>query len=632
VSEGIFTHVSKRWVCNGTQINNGDTFRENFIPNGSCSSHKSRSKGQSDRKLDAISNEQGTQKIRITRAKITPIEYNGKMWCVEVPTGAFVARRNGKIFITGNSGFPKGINIEKAINKMEKVEFEEQPASGVGFMNPEGVGGYNVTQHQLIQKGESTENAKKWTGWNTTLKPAWEPIVLARKPLGEKTVALNVLKYGTGAINKDGCRIGDEIRYNSTAGNKSGTVYSLGINNKGKDSPPTKSIGRWPSNVIHDGSDEVISLFPESKSGKAREADENVKGKFKGSKGWGNIGIGHCGAQYGDSGSTARFFSQTTMEDSEWLALNLNLFDALIAEKDLYLLKVLDAIVLKVVAISVLPVGTALNVVRAPSMIVTAKESKNLAEMIIKTMKNLSPKLLLDWKQEDISQNNSPAKIVAIREPTGTMTITINHWKSDGFVDPVILNITPESLELGEKACRFKYCAKASNQDRDEGIPDDFERTVAGVGALRDGDRLGYDLIEDCSDEIKIQIESFLGTTVNKITKKQYETLSEEHKTFFEKEECATKKNFHSTVKPTKLMRWLCRLVTPPNGTVLDPFMGSGSTGKAAILEGFNFIGVERELDYFRIAEARIKAVMPKEPEVIREIPLVKTEQMNLGI
>jgi DNA modification methylase len=67
--------------------------------------------------------------------------------------------------------------------------------------------------------------------------------------------------------------------------------------------------------------------------------------------------------------------------------------------------------------------------------------------------------------------------------------------------------------------------------------------------------------------------------------------------------------NHHPTVKPTDLMRYLCRLVTPPNGIVLDPFMGSGSTGKAAVLEGFDFIGIEREAEYVSIAEARIKNV-----------------------
>ena len=68
--------------------------------------------------------------------------------------------------------------------------------------------------------------------------------------------------------------------------------------------------------------------------------------------------------------------------------------------------------------------------------------------------------------------------------------------------------------------------------------------------------------------------------------------------------------NHHPTVKPTDLMRYLCRLVTPPGGTVLDPFMGSGSTGKAAMLEGFRFIGIEREAEYVEIAKARIQAAI----------------------
>ena len=68
------------------------------------------------------------------------------------------------------------------------------------------------------------------------------------------------------------------------------------------------------------------------------------------------------------------------------------------------------------------------------------------------------------------------------------------------------------------------------------------------------------------------------------------------------------KQNFHPTVKPTDLMRYLCRLVTPPNGVVLDPFTGSGSTGKAAVLEGFNFIGVEQSEEYIKIAQARIES------------------------
>lgn len=180
-----------------------------------------------------------------------------------------------------------------------------------------------------------TEAAKKWEGWGTALKPAWEPIVLARKPL-EGTVADNVLKYGTGALNVDGCAIiGDK--------------------------------DRWPANLCHDGSPEVVEHFPDEAEGEGTE----------------------------------------------------------------------------------------------------------------------------------------PAS-----------------------------------------AARFFYCAKASGDDRDEGI--------AGAG-----DRA----------------------------------------------------NIHPTVKPTELMRWLARLVTPPGGRVLDPFNGSGSTGKACMLECFHYTGIDLddEGEYLPIAKARIQ-------------------------
>ena len=112
-------------------------------------------------------------------------------------------------------------------------------------------------------------------------------------------------------------------------------------------------------------------------------------------------------------------------------------------------------------------------------------------------------------------------------------------------------------------AARFFYSAKTSKRDRNEGL-ENFEtkQTTGGGGLTSIGDAYG---------SIK-----------------------------------APAKNFHPTVKPTDLMRYLCRLVTPPNGTVLDPFMGSGSTGKAAILEGFDFIGIEQDAEYIKIAEARI--------------------------
>jgi len=309
------------------------------------------------------------------------------------------------------SGFPKSLNISKAMDKAAGVEFNAKPASGVGFMNNND-DGYNTTLNQLVQVGESTADAKQWEGWGTALKPAHEPIVMARKPL-EGTVANNVLTYGVGGINIDGCRVdynGEKPSgwFDEKERTNAGFKLTAGSSSAITSVPST---GRFPANFIHDGSDEVLELFPDSKGGAFPKKSNVPTGRhYEG--GWGAVDNG-VRTEMGD-GSAARFF----------------------------------------------------------------------------------------------------------------------------------------------------YCAKASKKDRNEGLdgfaekrPD--ERTTTGMGT-------------------------------------------------FDEKGVAKQANHHPTVKPTDLMRYLCRLITPPNGTVLDPFTGSGSTGKAATLENFNFIGIEQSAEYAEIANARI--------------------------
>ena len=137
----------------------------------------------------------------------------------------------------------------------------------------------------------------------------------------------------------------------------------------------------------------------------------------------------------------------------------------------------------------------------------------------------------------------------------------------------VVTNIPTGTFTKGDpgygdtgSAARFFYCAKASKQDRDEGLEGWTQRQ-------RDDSRQQGDPGGDNPRNRGAQLRS----------------------------------NNHPTVKPTSLMRWLVRLVTPPGGTVLDPFMGSGSTGKAAMLEGFDFFGMELDPEYLEIARARIE-------------------------
>jgi DNA modification methylase len=241
---------------------------------------------------------------------------------------------------------------------------------------------YDATaRREVAITAPATDAAHQWQGWGTALKPALEPITVARKPLAG-TVAENVLAHGTGALNIDGCRVeaadGDEVvTFDRHAGDRDRDQYRTGTVGNARPS----DAGRWPANLIHDGSEEPAALL----------------------------------------GDSARFF----------------------------------------------------------------------------------------------------------------------------------------------------YCAKASRKDRNEGcegMPQQMPKADNGaenaVSANR-GSRSG------------------------------------------------PRENHHPTVKPTELMRYLCRLVTPPGGVVLDPFTGSGSTGKAAILEGFRFIGIEREAEYVEIARARIAAANP---------------------
>lgn len=288
--------------------------------------------------------------------------------------------------------------------------WKEADVIGVDRRTNEASGIVNVGQGARVQverqiKAPNSEAARQWSGWGTALKPAHEPIVVARKPL-VGTVAANVLEHGTGALNIDACRVpGDETTTDEEVEAQAhARAYAL---------------GRWPANVIHDGSDDVLEAF----------------------------------AQFGDDkGQAARLVRRNSDK-------TCNTFGAF--------------------------AGTA---------------------------------------DADFAPHDAPGS-----------------------------------------AARFFYCAKATRADRNEGcdaLPD------------RDG-----------------------GMNSN---------TSGQHITRRDGWQPDPVKNNHPTVKPTDLMAYLCRLVTPPGGTVLDPFMGSGSTGKACAREGFAFVGIDVTPEFVDIARARI--------------------------
>jgi len=300
MSERIFRYGSERWLCYGTSLNNGSISQSVLTENRGSAPHKPQPTRQQDRKPNVISHQQSPQ---ITRSTITPIEYHGKVWCVEVETGAFVARRNGKIFITGNSGFPKSHNIGKAVDKLQGNErekigrYEEKgDRSTASVMNNKQSG---------FGSGDVTKGNSDWEGWGTALKPAHEPIVLARKPLSEKTVAKNVLKWGVGGIDIDGCRVehNEDISTNGDNHKLDTRKQGWGFKSVARD-----NSGRFPANLIHDGSQQVMDLFPETKPSKAG-IRRNRSGIFKGQGAKvSSYGYGDVEGGFNDSGSAARFF------------------------------------------------------------------------------------------------------------------------------------------------------------------------------------------------------------------------------------------------------------------------------------------------------------------------------------
>lgn len=158
------------------------------------------------------------------------------------------------------SGFPKSLNIGKAVDKIQGNEREDLGHNPSARTNKPDVDVYEAGirgKDCNLTKGNS-----EWEGWGTALKPALEPITVARKPLSEKTVALNCLKWAVGGINIDGCRVGTEKLPEQKAGQA-----QIGTFERDNMVTPER-FGRFPANLIHDGSCEVLSLFPECKQAK----------------------------------------------------------------------------------------------------------------------------------------------------------------------------------------------------------------------------------------------------------------------------------------------------------------------------------------------------------------------------
>lgn len=219
------------------------------------------------------------------------------------------------------SGFPKSLDISKAIDKQKGLERKiigkrtdgRYASMGTDIRSNNYKNGNNGSIEIGIISEPASIESKEWEGWGTSLKPSLEPITVARKTLSEKTVAENCLKWGTGGINIDECRVEceggspsqDRRKYKTPTGDYNG--WDCTSRNGYNDEHSGEGIGRFPANLIHDGSDEVLECFPQS-NGAAAPVKKGQNGDSKGI--YGDFAQkGDDGESFrGDSGSAARFF------------------------------------------------------------------------------------------------------------------------------------------------------------------------------------------------------------------------------------------------------------------------------------------------------------------------------------
>ncbi len=359
------------------------------------------------------------------------------------------------------SGFPKSLDVSKAIDKAAGAEREVVGSRKLtGTARIKGQAAFGATSgrsEEAYQDGSeindtlqitapATPEAQQWAGWGTALKPALEPITMARKPL-TGTVAANVIQHGTGALNVDGCRVEAEarpvmVRTETVVSATAMSGQSTGATSSGE----LTTTGRWPANLIHDGSDEVVGLFPQSGIG---GGGPTVATRQR-NKGWCNSSPGQGVAaidNFGDSGSAARFFKQCKGYTEAWP--NVTPEPANTAGNCSSQQRQSVASALSDAATWALQGAICSSVSLAPSMSATGSELRQLCESVTTAIQSIGPRFWHESKPARLSLKLSHASFAMQREPTGITTITASHWKSDGSADPVTFSIIGMSTAAG---------------------------------------------------------------------------------------------------------------------------------------------------------------------------------------
>lgn len=230
------------------------------------------------------------------------------------------------------SGFPKSHNIGKSIDRAAGADRRiVGEVRRWGNSAGKGRAGQYANGYERTEIGAerfdpitapATDDARQWEGWGTALKPAWEPIVIARKPLSESTIAENVLKWGCGALNIDACRVATDEVITATRNYLGGGLETGGMDKEGErifTRYEQNQLGRWPANLITDGSEEVLAAFSESEDGVAIQ--RNGGGQKIGNTVYSGSGgdLVRPDVGYGGKGSAARFFYSSKADSDDRL-------------------------------------------------------------------------------------------------------------------------------------------------------------------------------------------------------------------------------------------------------------------------------------------------------------------------
>ena len=427
-------------------------------------------------------------------------------------------------------------NIPKWVDELvERVEAEREVVGSKSTNKTvyQRIGDNNISGDIDIT-APSTPEAQLWHGWGTALKPAFEPIVVAMKPI-DGTFVNNALTWGVAGLWIDGGRVKtDEAAYFVTdkePTNADGQVYGWAKYEALHKRSGGNSQGRFPANLIHDGSDEVVELFPQSKStGGSGEASRNYKSD-------GHTISASCQATggFGDSGSAARFFYCAKSSRRE----RNNGLDGYLTVK--------------------------YNNDKSNNGGLSWKDVSTVAVQLLR-------KVMSDTEALSFNIGESGESITGqcLKDSLSTILTAISKTIESKILHSLTLSLTNEYTA----GVNYEMVNGGNHAENVESLRKWILTTTNGQLELARG-------------ASNVALQMLLRT-------KNADAWSQ-----------AT--NFHSTVKPIELMRYLVRLTkTPTGGIVLDPFAGSGTTGIACVLEGREFVGIEREAEYVEIAEKRI--------------------------